>query len=347
MKQNRTVWWVALAVILALGAWWFFGKKTPEVKVEPVKTSHIATLKVAAGAHANQASFDGVVESVRQSVIAAQVAGNIVEIRVRAGDRVSAGQLLLRIDGMAAEQVAAAARNEYARQEALYRKNYISKAALEQAKVQLAAATAQSGYFLIKAPFSGVVTEVNAKLGEMALPGVPLMQIFDPSVMRVSAQVSQTQLAHMNKSMTARVELAGMTEENQWLVPATMEILPAVDARTHSGTIRLSLKQTNIDLVPGAFARVWVDLPISMDGGNAMNTVSVWIPSASVLRRGELNVVYVKSPEGVWLMRQVRLGQTQGDQVQVLSGLAANEDIAVEPQVAAAATTGAEPAATK
>ena len=347
MKQNRTVWWVALAVILALGAWWFFGKKTSEVKVEPVKTSHIATLKVAAGAHANQTSFDGVVESVRQSVIAAQVAGNIVEIRVRAGDRVSAGQLLLRIDGMAAEQAAAAARNEYARQEALYRKNYISKAALEQAKVQLAAATAQSGYFLIKAPFSGVVTEVNAKLGEMALPGVPLMQIFDPSVMRVSAQVSQTQLAHMNKSMTARVELAGMTEENQWLVPATMEILPAVDARTHSGTIRLPLKQTNIDLVPGAFARVWVDLPISMDGGNAMNAVSVWIPSASVLRRGELNVVYVKSPEGVWLMRQVRLGQTQGDQVQVLSGLAANEEIAVEPQVAAAATAGAEPAATK
>jgi RND family efflux transporter MFP subunit len=347
MKQNRTVWWVALAVILALGAWWFFGKKTSEVKVEPVKTSHIATLKVAAGAHANQISFDGVVESVRQSVIAAQVAGNIVEIRVRAGDRVSAGQLLLRIDGMAAEQAAAAARNEYARQEALYRKNYISKAALEQAKVQLAAATAQSGYFLIKAPFSGVVTEVNAKLGEMALPGVPLMQIFDPSVMRVSAQVSQTQLAHMNKSMTARVELAGMTEENQWLVPATMEILPAVDARTHSGTIRLPLKQTNIDLVPGAFARVWVDLPISMDGGNAMNAVSVWIPSASVLRRGELNVVYVKSPEGVWLMRQVRLGQTQGDQVQVLSGLAANEEIAVEPQVAAAATAGAEPAATK
>ena len=347
MKQNRTVWWVALAVILALGAWWFFGKKTPEVKVEPVKTSHIATLKVAAGAHANQISFDGVVESVRQSVIAAQVAGNIVEIRVRAGDRVSAGQLLLRIDGMAAEQAAAAARNEYARQEALYRKNYISKAALEQAKVQLAAATAQSGYCLIKAPVSGVVTEVNAKLGEMALPGVPLMQIFDPSVMRVSAQVSQTQLAHMNKSMTARVELAGMTEENQWLVPATMEILPAVDARTHSGTIRLPLKQTNIDLVPGAFARVWVDLPISMDGGNAMNAVSVWIPSASVLRRGELNVVYVKSPEGVWLMRQVRLGQTQGDQVQVLSGLAANEEIAVEPQVAAAATAGAEPAATK
>ena len=342
MKQNRKVWWVALAVawvvILALGAWWFLGKKAPEAQLEPAKTSHIATLNVTAGAHTNQASFDGVVESVRQSVIAAQVAGNVVEIRVRAGDRVSAGQLLLRIDGMAAEQAAAAARNEYARQEALYRKNYISKAALEQAKVQLAAATAQSGYFSIKAPFSGVVTEVNAKLGEMALPGLPLMQIFDPSAMRVSAQVPQTQLARLNKSMTARVELADMTEENQWLVPATMEILPAVDARTHSGTIRLPLKQTNIDLVPGAFARVWVDLPPSTDAANAVNAASVWIPNTSVLRRGEINAVYVKSAQGVFLMRQVRLGQTQGEQVQVLSGLLPDDEIAVDPHSAAAAS---------
>ncbi len=335
MKQNRKVWWLALAVVLVLGSWWFFAKKTPAVQVVPTQTADIATLKVATGGHANQASFDGVVESVRQSVIAAQVAGNIVDIRVRAGDRVGAGQLLLRIDGQAAEQAALAARNEYARQEALYRKNYISKAALEQAKVQLAAATAQSGYFLLKAPFSGVVTEVNAKLGEMALPGVPLMQIFDPSAMRVSAQVPQTQLATINKSMNARIELAGMSAEHQWLVPASMEILPAVDARTHSGTIRLPLHRTNIDWVPGAFARVWLDMPASADAATA---ASVWIPSASVLRRGEVDAVYVKSPEGVFLMRQVRLGQKkggQGDQVQVLSGLSANEEIAVEPQIAA------------
>lgn len=337
MKHNRMGWLLGLAVVLGLGLWWVLGKKAPEPKAEAVKTADVATLKVAAGAHTGQASFDGVVESVRQSVIAAQVAGNIVEIRVRAGDRVHAGQLLVRIDGQAAEQAALAARNEYARQEALYRKNYISKAALEQAKVQLSAATAQSGYFIIKAPFSGVVNEVHAKLGEMALPGVPLLQMFDPSAMRVSAQVPQTQLASMSKSMTARVELAGMTAEDQWLVPATMDILPAVDARTHSGTIRLPLQPTNIDLVPGAFARVWVDMPAD----SASGTSSVWIPNASVLRRGEINAVYVKSAEGLWLMRQVRLGQMQGDQVQVLSGLSANEEIAVDPQVAAVAGSAA------
>lgn len=340
MKRNRMGWWLGLAVVLALGGWWF-GKKAVAPTVEPIKSAPIASIKVAQGTHAGQASFDGVVESVRQSVIAAQVAGNIVEIRVRAGDRVRAGQLLVRIDGQAAEQAALAARNEYARQEALYRKNYISKAALEQAKVQLSAATAQSGYYLIKAPFNGVVSEVNAKLGEMALPGMPLLQMFDPSAMRVSAQVPQTQLAQISKSLSARVELAGMTTPEQWLVPASMAILPAVDARTHSGTMRLPLQPTNIDLVPGAFARVWVDMPAD----SASGTSSVWIPNASVLRRGEINAVYVKSPEGVWLMRQVRLGAIQGDQVQVLSGLSANEEIAVDPQVAAvagSATNGAK-----
>ena len=69
-----------------------------------------------------------------------------------------------------------------------------------------------------------------------------------------------------------------------------------------------------------------------------MNTVSVWIPSASVLRRGEINAVYVKSAQGVFLMRQVRLGQTQGEQVQVLSGLLPDDEIAVDPHSAAAAS---------
>ena len=340
MKLNRKTGLIVLAVALAAAVgWWTLGRSsshpTTTVTTAPSATANLPTLKVVAGGSAGQMSFDGVVESVRQSVIAAQVAGNVVDIRVRAGDRVAAGQMLLRIDGMAAEQAAAAARNEYARQEALYRKNYISKAALEQAKVQLAAANAQSGYFLIKAPFSGVITEVNAKLGEMAMPGVPLMQIFDPSAMRVSAQVPQTQLTSINKSMTARVELAGMTDQNQWLVPAAMEVLPAVDARTHTGTIRLPMSRTNIDLVPGTFARVWVEMPAGMNG---TMTAPVWIPNASVLRRGEINAVYVKSPEGVFLMRQVRLGQTQGDQVQVLTGLLPDDEIAVDPQAAAAAS---------
>ena len=197
----------------------------------------------------------------------------------------------------------------------------------------MSAATAQSGFFIIKAPFSGVISDVNAKLGEMAMPGMPLLQMFDPSMMRVSAQVPQSQLAQVPNSATARIELSGMTDANQWLVPASMEVLPAVDARTHSGTIRLPLNKTNIDLVPGTFVRVWMELPTTAPPTNPI----IWVPAASVMRRGEMNAVYVKSAQGMFLLRQVRIGQTQGDKVQILTGLSADEEIAIDPQAAASA----------
>ena len=332
MKFNRK-WLFGIVLAVALLAAWLVLSKKPNPTSANKAAPNIATYKISTGGSAGTSSFDGVIESARQSVIAAQVAGNVLQINVRAGDRVNSGQTLLRIDGQAAEQAAIAARAEYERQVMLYNKQYISKAALDQAKVQMSAATAQSGFFIIKAPFSGVISDVNAKLGEMAMPGMPLLQMFDPSMMRVSAQVPQSQLAQVPNSATARIELSGMTDANQWLVPASMEVLPAVDARTHSGTIRLPLNKTNIDLVPGTFVRVWMELPTTAPPTNPI----IWVPAASVMRRGEMNAVYVKSAQGMFLLRQVRIGQTQGEKVQILTGLSADEEIAIDPQAAASA----------
>lgn len=92
--------------------------------------------------------FDGVVEAVRQTVIAAQVPGAVIQLDVKVGDRVKAGQVLLRIDARAAEHNAAAsdaqvqaarssldlATKDLERQQRLFQKNYISQAALERAE---------------------------------------------------------------------------------------------------------------------------------------------------------------------------------------------------------------------
>lgn len=341
MHASAKTKWLGLAAIgllVAVAAYWMLSSKKPKSNPAVASTAHITTLKLTPSTQTGQASFDGVVESVRQSTIAAQVPGNVVEIMVRAGDRVAAGQTLLRIDGQAAEQQAIAARAEFARQQQLYAKEYISKAAFDQAKVQLAAATAQAGFFLIRAPFAGVVSEVHAKLGEMAMPGTPLLQMFDPSAMRVSAQVPQTQMSALTKAANARVELSGMTHADQWLVPASFEILPAVDARTHSGTLRLPMQATNVDLVPGVFARVWVEIPQSAQPTAADTASLVSLPMSAVVRRGEINAVYVKTMDGSFVLRQIRLGQPSGQQVQVLSGLSAGDEIATDPQAAANTT---------
>ena len=68
----------------------------------------LATAMVQAPGTGESASFDGVVEAVRQTVVSAQVPGAVTAIDVKVGDRVQAGQVLARIDARAAEQNVAA-----------------------------------------------------------------------------------------------------------------------------------------------------------------------------------------------------------------------------------------------
>ena len=68
----------------------------------------LATAAVQAAPASVAGGYDGVVEAVRQTVVAAQVAGAITAIEIRVGDSVKAGQLLMRIDARVAEQSAAA-----------------------------------------------------------------------------------------------------------------------------------------------------------------------------------------------------------------------------------------------
>lgn len=68
------------------------------------------TVVVTASDTAFPVVVDGVVEAVKQSDISSQVAASVVELLVQAGDRVGKGQVLARLDGKAAAQIAAAAR---------------------------------------------------------------------------------------------------------------------------------------------------------------------------------------------------------------------------------------------
>ena len=68
----------------------------------------VASAAVAARDGSGSTSYEGVVEALRQTIVAAQVPGAVIALQVRAGDTVQAGQVLLRIDARAADQTAAA-----------------------------------------------------------------------------------------------------------------------------------------------------------------------------------------------------------------------------------------------
>jgi RND family efflux transporter MFP subunit len=319
----------------------------------------LATAPVQSAGDRSQQGFDAVVEAVKQSVVAAQVAGAIVALEVKAGDQVKSGQTLVRIDARAADQNASAsdaqvrsaqalldvASKDFERQKQLYDKQYISQAALEraesqfkasqaQAAAQLAQASAartQSGLHVVRAPFSGVVAEVPVALGDMALPGKPLLTLYEPGALRVTAAMPQSQVGAAPAGL--KVEFPGLPEARRWFVPAEaqVQLLPTVDASTHTVQLRITLPAAQQGMAPGTFARVW--LPTTAAGAPSR----LYVPASAVVRRAELTGVYVVDAQGAAVLRQVRLGRVQGNSIEVLSGVSAGERVALDPQAAARA----------
>jgi membrane fusion protein, multidrug efflux system len=299
--------------------------------------------------------FDGVVEAVRQTVIAAQVPGAVVAIDVKAGDTVRAGQVLVRLDARAAEQTSAAgdaqvqaaraalevATKDFERQKQLARKAYISQAAFERAEAQYkstqatlnaqiaqaGAARTQSGFFVARAPYDGVVADVPVSLGDMAMPGRALVVVYDPRALRVTASVPQSASAQAS-AQGVQVELPGQPADRERIAPASVQVLPTVDAATHTVQVRLGLPAGIAGVTPGMFARAWLPAP-------AGGPDRVFVPSASVVRRAELSGIYVIDDKGKPMLRQVRVGRTVGDRTEILAGVAVGERVALDPQAAA------------
>ena len=168
-------------------------------------------------------SAEAVLEAVRQSTVSAQIAGRIVDLRFDVGDYVKKGEVIARIDERAVTQAEAAsvaqvreaqaalvnARANYERSKQLLAQKFISPAALDKAEADYKSAQARVSALLagagqaatersfatIVAPYGGVVAARHVELGEMATPGKPLMTGFDPSTLRVVANVPQAQVA--------------------------------------------------------------------------------------------------------------------------------------------------------
>ncbi|MCJ7798772.1 MAG: efflux RND transporter periplasmic adaptor subunit [Polaromonas sp.] len=291
-------------------------------------------------------SAEAVVEAVRQSTLAAQIAGQIVEIKVQVGDRVKAGQVLARIDPRAAEQVVSGSQSQlaeaqagmtnamraYERNKQLFAQNFISKAGLDQAELDFKAAQARVGalqasagqastaktFTTITAPYAGVVAATLVELGDMATPGRPLVTVFDPSGMRVVATLSQSSLRAVKLQLPVQIEVPDLKRS---LTAKQVTLVPLVDSRTHTAKLRLDLGDAT-GLLPGQFARAYFATGVAR---------KLVIPDGTVLRRSEVTAVYVLGEGEQAHLRQIRVGEAVGGLTEVLSGLREGERIALDP----------------
>ncbi|HET8747266.1 MAG TPA: efflux RND transporter periplasmic adaptor subunit [Ramlibacter sp.] len=314
----------------------------------PVPESVLATAPVELRDVELTYTAEAVVEAVRQSTVAAQIAGRIVELRFDVGDYVKKGEVIARIDERAATQALAAseaqvrqaeaalrnARAEFERSKQLVAQKFLSQAALDRAEAEYKAAQArvtallagagqaqtERSFATIVAPYSGLVSARHVELGEMAVPGKPLMTGFDPGTLRVTATVPQAQIAAIQAGAKARVEVPSTSK---WVAATQLTVIPAADPRTHTTQVRLGLPADVRGIYPGIYARA------HFVTGRAQ---ALLVPRAAVLQRSEVTAVYVVAGPGRPQLRQIRLGSA-GDEhsVEVLAGLKPGERVALEP----------------
>ncbi len=315
---------------------------TPVRAAEPLATAPVQLREVE-----QTYSIDGVVEATRQSTVSAQISGRVKAIYFDVGDRVSKGQVILRIDEREANQALAGskaqlsqaeaalqnARLNYERSQQLFAQKFISQAALDKAKSDYDVARAQAAaseagaeqsalmqsYASVVAPYSGVVSARMVELGEMVTVGKPLMTGFDPTQLRVIASVPQHKLKEIGVHPSVTVEVPSLS---RWIKAASVTVQPSADIRTHSTQVRVDLPANQPNVYPGMFVRTHF----------VVGRVSkLLIPAGAVLRRSEVVAVYVVDEKNVPHLRQVRLGEAnEQNEIEVMAGLNPGERVALD-----------------
>ncbi len=316
----------------------------------------LETRTVQAGDAAGGRAWDGVVEAVRQATLTAQTHGRVADVPYDVNDRVEAGAALVRLNAVeqqagvdaaraalrATDAAAAEAEGSYRRYLELSQGRYVSKSQLDQvralrdaavaardaARAQVASAGQQSAYATVRAPYAGIVSSRDVEPGESVGIGQRLMTVFSPDALRIEVSVPQSDADAVRAHPVARVAF----DDGRSVEAAQVVVFPAADAATHAVKVRVALPPLDPVPQPGRTAKVAFP---------ALKGIAhPRVPASALLRRGEVSAVYVLA-DGRLSLRQLRLGERAGDEVDVIAGLKAGETIATDPVAAAQALAAA------
>lgn len=291
--------------------------------------------------------FDGTVEAVNRATVSAQTSGRVAEILYDVNDFVEAGAVIMRFTSVeqqaALRQAAAAleeaearfeeAEREFERVANMFRNETVSRARFEQAQANrdaaaarldaarsaVAAAEEQLAYTEVRAPYAGIVSARHVEIGELVSPGQPLMSGLSLESLRVNVDVPQSMFAPIREIGRAYV-YAG----NDRFAAESLTFFPVADPATNTFRVRVNLPDGSARLFPGMLVKV---------GFVVGETRRLLVPSDAIVRRSELTAVYVVGDERV-MLRQVRIGRQYGDDVEILAGLDAGEEVALDPVAA-------------
>ncbi|QIM51564.1 efflux RND transporter periplasmic adaptor subunit [Hydrogenophaga crocea] len=335
----------ALALVAALAAC-----SRPAPAPEPVRAVKLVT--VSAGALDASAEYAGEVRAQVESRLGFRVGGKLLERPAELGQRVKPGQLLARIDAQdlalssqAAQAAVAAARTQrdlaradLDRFKNLQSQGFVSgaeidrrqatldaaEASLKQAQAQSSVQGNQAAYARLLADSAGVVTAVQAEVGQVVSAGTPVVVVAQDGPRDVVFAVPEDRLALVRPGTPATVRPWAGTPDAQALKGTVREVAASADATTRTFLVKLALPG-NAPLPLGSTAYVTLQTPLS--GAQAIT-----LPTSAVQRSSEGD----RKGSMVWVFdaasstvqaRPVVVAGADGNRVVIADGLKPGDEV--------------------
>ncbi|HBK82133.1 MAG TPA: efflux RND transporter periplasmic adaptor subunit, partial [Flavobacterium sp.] len=171
----------------------------------------------------------------------------------------------------------------------------------------------------ITAPFSGIVTNTFVKEGDMANPGMPLMSIEGSEKMQVTAMVSESDISNIKNGMPVKINIKSLNKEVSGKVSEV-----SLSAKNTGGQylVKVSLDKIDKDILSGMFVNV--QFPSVKKATTTATKSNLVVPTNALVRQGQLTGIYTVSSNRA-ILRWIKTGKSNGNQIEVLSGLAADE----------------------
>ena len=327
---SRPSTWIAAALVLVLSA---CSKPVERVEiVRPVRTATVAP----AENHA-LVELSGEIQPRYESRLGFRVGGKLIARQVEIGSVVKRGQLLMQLDPVdlqlaqsqaraavsAADSTLSLARAELERYRELRQKNFVSQALLdakeaayrsalaghEQASAALKIQSNQSGYNNLHADADGVITGMDAEVGQVVAAGAPVVRLArtGEKEVRISIPEDQVDTLRQGAALTVRT----------WANPqAAMEgklreLSPVADPATRTYTAKISLPKAGAEVRLGMTATVQFAVP---------SPAAIRLPLSALVRQKDGTAVWVVESGKVSLVA-VQVAGTAGNELLVASGL--------------------------
>ena len=330
----------AKKIFLLLAASFFVAGCSSEVEVQ--KPPLVKVEKVKFSSRQIEENYSGTVCGRYETNLSFQVGGKIISRNVQVGERVSAGQLLLKIDPKdiaeqnknADSQVQAAqaqlnlAKSNFERFSELFKQNAIAEATLENYKTQYEAAQANYNsalaqveqtknalsYTDLRANASGVISSINAEVGQVVAAGQTVLTLIQTDELEVAANIPENKISEVQIGQPCSIKFWA---NNQTAEGRVREISPAADSASRTFPIKISLQNFSADKVQlGMTATVEIY-------SQSPNAQEIILPIGAIYQTGEQKQVWLVKDNKVEL-KNISATEFENNSVKV-RGLSADD----------------------